>query len=198
MNKLQDILEKIKKLENELRLEIQNKEEEFFYKIKGKKVYFEKETKKYHKALATKIHTYLFNASFLNILTTPIIWFCIVPAVFLDLIASIFQFTCFRVYDIPIVKRNDYVLIDRQSLSYLNPIEKINCIYCGYFNGVIAYVQEIASRTEQYWCPIKHARKQSYIHSRYYKFLEYGDGQDYQKKLAEIRSDFDDLKNDKY
>ena len=76
----------------------------FYYKIKGKKVYFEEETKKYQKKLASKIHSYLFNASFLNILTTPIIWFCIVPAVFLDLIASIFQFTCFRVYDIPTYK----------------------------------------------------------------------------------------------
>jgi len=89
-------------------------------------------------------------------------------------------------------------LIDRQSLTHLNPTEKINCIYCGYFNGVIGYIQEIAARTEQYWCPIKHARKQSHIHSRYYKFLEFGDGQDYQKRLAEIRCNFDDLKNDKY
>ena len=73
MNKLQDIIEEIQRLQKELLLEIQKKEDEFFYKIKGKKVYFEAETRKCHKAFATKIHTYLFNASFLNILTTPII-----------------------------------------------------------------------------------------------------------------------------
>jgi hypothetical protein len=84
-------------------------------------------------------------------------------------------------------------VIDRQSLSYLNPIEKLNCVYCGYFNGLIAYVQEIAARTEQYWCPIKHARKLNILHSRYYKFLEYGDCRDYQKRLAEIRRDFNKL-----
>jgi hypothetical protein len=36
-------------------------------------------------------------------------------------------------------------------------IEKINCAYCSYANGAIASVREMASRTEIYWCPIKHA-----------------------------------------
>ena len=195
MDKLQGIIEEIKRLEKELREEFQKKQAEFYYKIKGKRVYFEKETKKFHKTLATKIYTYLFNASFLNILTVPIIWFCIFPALFLDLVASIFQFICFKVYKIPNVKRNDYIVIDRQSLSYLNPIEKINCVYCGYFNGLIAYVQEIAARTEQYWCPIKHARKVGAIHTRYYKFMDYGDHREYQKRLEEIRKDFRDLRD---
>ena len=100
MNKLQEIIEEIKKLEKELLLELQKKEEEFFYKIKGKQVYFEEETKKYHKALASKIYTYIINASLLNILTAPIIWFGIIPAVFMDLVASTYQSICFKVYDI--------------------------------------------------------------------------------------------------
>ena len=41
MNKIQNIIEEIKKLEKELLLEVEKKEEEFFYKIKGKKIYFE-------------------------------------------------------------------------------------------------------------------------------------------------------------
>ncbi len=193
MSKLQDIVEEIKKLEKELLLEIQKKEEEFFYKIKGKKVYFEAETKKYHKTFTTKIHTYILNASLLNMLTVPIIWFCLIPAVLMDLVVSAYQFVCFRIYGIPKVKRVDYIVIDRQSLSYLNPIEKLNCVYCGYFNGLIAYIQEIAARTEQFWCPIKHARKLGTIHKRYHKFLDYGDHQEYQKRLAETRRDFSDL-----
>jgi hypothetical protein len=196
MNKQQDIIDEIKKLEKELLLEIQKKEKEFFYKIKGKRVYFEEKTKKYHKVFATKIYTYILNASLLNILTVPIIWFCIIPAVFMDLVASTYQFICFKVYNIPKVKRNDYIVIDRQSLSYLNPIEKLNCVYCGYFNGLIAYVQEIAARTEQFWCPIKHARELGTIHKRYHKFLDYGDHQEYQNSLAEIRRDFNDLRGD--
>ena len=197
MNKLQDIIEEIKKLEKELLLEIQKKEEDFFYKIRGKRVYFEAEVRKYHQTLATRIHNYILNASLLNILTAPIIWFCIIPAVFMDLVVSTYQFICFKVYGIPKVKRSDYIVIDRQSLGYLNPIEKLNCVYCGYFNGLIAYVQEIAARTEQFWCPIKHARKLGAIHKHYHKFLDYGDHEEYQNGLAELRRDLKELEGGK-
>jgi len=190
MNKIQDIIEQIKRLERELTIEVQKKEEEFFYKIIGKKIYFDDEIKKYHKTISTKIHTYIFNAKLLNIITAPVIWFCLLPAVFLDISASFYQAVCFPVYGIPKVKRNEYIVVDRYALSYLNPIEKINCVYCGYFNGLITYVQEIAALTEQYWCPIKHARKISSIHSRYNKFIEYGDAMDIHERIEKIRKDF--------
>jgi len=196
MDRLQDLLREIKKLEQELFVELQKKHEEFFYKIKGKKVYFEQATKRYHKTLVTKIHTYLLDASFLNILTAPFIYGCIIPAFFLDLMVSVYQTVCFRVYGIPLVKRRDYIVIDRHSLSYLNPIEKINCAYCGYFNGLISYVMEISARTEQYWCPIKHARRVAALHNRYDKFFEYGDGRAYKENLEEVRRDFDDLRGE--
>jgi hypothetical protein len=195
MKKLQNIIEEIKKLEKQLEAEFQKKEDEYFYRIKGKRVYFEEETRKYHKTLAIKIHTYLSNASFSNILTAPVIWFCLIPALFLDLVTSAYQFICFRIYHIPHVKRADYIVIDRQHLNYLNPIEKLNCVYCGYFNGLLGFVQEIAARTEQYWCPVKHARKTGSIHSRYHKFLEYGDPRQYQARLEEMRRDFRDLED---
>ena len=194
MKNIQDIMEQINNLQKRLSLEIQKKEEEFFYKIHGKKVEFEGATKRYHETLVTRIYTYIFNAAWLNILTAPVIWFCLVPAIFLDLVAAVYQAICFPVYKIPKVKRNDYIVIDRHALNYLNAIEKLNCVYCGYFNGLIAYVQEIAARTEQYWCPIKHARRIGTIHSRYKKFLEYGDGNEYRNKIEEIRRDFEDLK----
>ena len=62
-----------------------------------------------------------------------------------------------------------------------------------YFSGLIAYVQEIAARTEQYWCPIKHARKMAAIHSRYHKFIEYGDSASFQDNMESLRNDFGDL-----
>lgn len=193
MSRIEEIINEIKKLDDELLAEIQKKEEEFFYKIKGKKILFEQGARKYQKEFMIKISTYLSNASILNILTVPVIWSCLIPAVLIDLFASIYQLTCFRIYKIPLVRRSKYVLVDRHNLSYLNAIEKINCVYCGYFNGVIAYVQEIAARTEQYWCPIKHARKIITMHSRYHKFLEYGDCQDYQQRLQQLRKDFADI-----
>ncbi len=197
MNKIQTLVGDIKKLEKELLDEMEKKEDEFLYKIKGKKVYFEEETKKYHKVIATGISTYILNAPLLILLTVPIIWFCIIPSIFLDLVASTYQFICFKIYAIPQVKRSDYIVIDRQSLNYLNPIEKLNCVYCGYINGMIAYVQEIAGRTEQFWCPIKHARKLGTMHKRYHKFLDYGDHEEFKNRLAEIRRDFGDVKEEK-
>jgi hypothetical protein len=180
MNKMQNIIEEIKKLEKELLVEIEKKEEEFFYKIKGKKIYFEEEAKKYQKKFHVKLSSYLIHASFLNMITFPIIWFCLIPAICMDASATFYQMICFPIYGIPKVKRSEYIIIDRHSLQYLNIVEKLNCSYCGYFNGLLAYIQEIAARTEQYWCPIKHARKLAAIHSRYHKFMEYGDCKDYQ------------------
>jgi hypothetical protein len=193
-NKLQVLIKKSKKLEKELALEIQRQEEVFFYKIRAGKVLFEKNVKKKHKAIVKNISRYLFDAKLLNILTAPVIWFCLVPAVFTDLVITLYQAICFRVYGIPKVKRNKYIVIDRHSLGYLNGIEKLNCAYCGYVNGLIAYVQEVAARTEQYWCPIKHARRTASIHSRYSKFFEYGDGDGYRNKIEEVRRAFDDIK----
>jgi hypothetical protein len=144
-----------------------------------------------------RLSRYLSEADLLNMLTAPVIWFILIPALFLDLSVTVFQAVCFRVYGIPRVKRRRYIVIDRQSLAYLNVLEKLNCMYCGYFNGLIAYVREVAGRTEQYWCPIKHARRQASIHSRYGKFLEYGDAEGYRSRLEEIRRNFRDLEAEK-
>ena len=194
MSKLEEILSEIKQLEKELLEEIQQKQDEYFYIIRGKRVEFEEETRRYHRTMAKTLGRYFADASLAHILTAPVIYFCLFPAFFMDLVVTIYQAICFRVYGIPRVKRGDYIVIDRQHLQYLNLMERMNCVYCGYFNGLIAYVQEIAARTEQYWCPIKHARKLSMIHSRYHKFLQYGDSVDYQERLEEIRDDIRELR----
>jgi hypothetical protein len=49
-------------------------------------------------------------------------------------------------------------------------------------------VREVSSRTEQYWCPIKHAVKITDPHRRYYEFLEYGDAEGYRARLDEFRN----------
>lgn len=194
MNTIHDLIEQIKQLEKKLSAEMQKKEEEFFYKIQGKKVYFEARAKRYHKTLVTNIYRYLVNASLVNIFLAPLVWSCLFPALFMDFVISVFQFVCFPLYGIPKVDRKEYIVIDRHALTYLNFIEKMNCVYCGYFNGLIAYVQEIAARTEQYWCPIKHAHRMAHLHSRYKKFADYGDGDIYIKKVENIRRDFTDLR----
>ena len=191
--RIEALLEAMKKLEQEVLEEIEKKEAEFYYRVVGRKVRFEAEVKKQHRALMQRVSRYLSEAPLLNILTVPFIWFILIPALFLDLSVTVFQAVCFRVYGIPRVKRRRYIVVDRQALAYLNLIEKLNCMYCGYVNGLIAYVREIGGRTEQYWCPIKHARRIASMHSRYGKFLEYGDAESYRNRLEEIRRDFRDL-----
>ena len=94
MNKLEEIIAQIKKLEQELLQELQQKQDEYFYIIKGKRVRFEEGTRRYHRTLATKIHTYFAEASLLNTLTFPIIWSCLLPALFMDLVVSIYHSSC--------------------------------------------------------------------------------------------------------
>jgi len=192
-DRLIGLLKKLQDLEDEILHEIQKKEKVFLYRIHKKKIFFEKEAKKVHRDLVEKVRHYLRDASIKNILTAPIIWSCLAPAILMDITISIFQNICFPVYGIPKVNRSNYIVIDRQYLSYLNIVERMNCIYCGYFNGVIGYTREIAGRTEQYWCPIKHARKIKSIHSRYKNFIDYGNAIKYRDKVGDVRRQFDDI-----
>jgi hypothetical protein len=121
-------------------------------------------------------------------LTAPVIYSLLLPILLLDLWASLYQQICFRVYGIARVRRSDYLVIDRDLLPYLDPVDKLNCAFCGYANGVIAYVREIASRTEQYWCPIKHAHAPASVHRRYRRFAPYGDARAYRRRAAALRA----------
>ena len=192
MNRIEDLIREMKRLEAELLEELAQKEAEFRYQVRGRKVRFEAEARRYQRQFMVHVGRYLRRASVINIISAPAIWLCIVPALLMDLSVSLYQAICFRLYRIPRVRRSRYIVIDRHSLAYLNLIEKINCVYCGYFNGLIAYVQEIAARTEQYWCPIKHARRVKAAHDRYPNFFDYGDAEAFQQGLNRLRKQYDD------
>lgn len=129
----------------------------------------------------------IFGVKYSVIITAPIIYSLIIPLFLLDIFMSIYQAICFPIYKIPKVRRSDYFVFDRLSLDYLNGIQKMNCAYCSYGNGVIAFGREIAARSEQYWCPIKHARKIKGAHKRYPVFMDFGDGEKYREALEDIR-----------
>jgi hypothetical protein len=188
------LLTQLKELEGEMVAESRKKETTFGYEIKAGKIHFKDAIVTRHKKLVQSLASYLHGANPLSVLTAPVIWFCVVPAVFMDVVVTFYQFVCFPVYGIPKVRRADYIVMDRGRLRYLNSIEKLNCVYCEYFNGLIAYVQEIAGRTEQSWCPIKHALRLRTMHSRYQYFLDYGDAEQYRARLEEVTKAFQDLK----
>jgi hypothetical protein len=129
---------------------------------------------------------------FKNVLTWPVIYGMIFPLLLLDMCVSIYQSFCFRIYGIQRVRRSDYFQVKRHKLGYLNIVEKMNCDFCGYANGLIAFTREVFARTEQYWCPIKHADKIAGAHERYENFLKYGEVEGYHEKLEALRKELSD------
>ncbi len=176
----------VDKLEEEIKSE--------FYELRKGRVWFSEEIKREHRRLKTSLLRYLLHSRFFAFVTSPFIYALIIPFVLLDLFVSVYQAVCFPVYGIPKARRRDYIAIDRNKLRYLNALEGLNCMYCSYGNGVLAYTVEIAGRTEQHWCPIKHARRVQNVHDRYAHFLPYGDAAAYRKELDKVRCDFKDLK----
>ena len=185
--RMKDLAGEIVRLQHELDREIESRRKTLGYVINKRIVEFEHGIVHEHRLLRTNIKTFLGQAPFAMMITAPVIYSLIVPLVLLDLWVSAFQAICFRAYRIPRVSRSDYIIFDRQHLVYLNWIEALNCLFCAYGNGLIGYVREVSSRTEQFWCPIKHALRVSDPHHRYYEFLEYGDAEGYCKRLESFR-----------
>ena len=184
------LTEKIRALEKELDAELAKRRAELRIGLEHGRVAFEEELLRRHRALRRRLLPYILGANPLVILTAPVIYAGVVPFLLLDLFVTVYQTVCFPIYGIAKVKRADYLVFDRHHLAYLNALEKLNCAYCSYANGLIAYVREIAARTEQYWCPIKHARRVVGTHARYALFDDYGEGEGYPERLAERRKAF--------
>jgi hypothetical protein len=191
--KLDTLLETMRVLEKDILRELQKKELEFFYEVRQGKVRFTAEARSRHKLLVKRFTSYIRDSRFWIIATGPVIWACLLPIALLDLFMSVYQAVCFPVYGIPKVKRGDYIRLDRRHLAYLNWAEKLNCEYCGYANGVLACATEIAARTEQYWCPIKHALRMKSMHSRYRHFFDYGNAEHYRQQIETVRRSFEDI-----
>jgi len=185
--RIQQILTQITVLEDDLRTALNEQQSSMFFQIKGKRVEFEQSIKETHRRLKTNFFRWLVAYRPQNLITGPIIYSMIIPLVITDIFITFYQLTCFPIYGIKKVRRGDYIVFDRQQLNYLNFIEKFHCTYCAYGSGMIAYISEIVARTEQYFCPIKHARKILGTHTRYARFLAYGDAENYEEKLEEYR-----------
>jgi hypothetical protein len=190
---MQELATEIVRLQGELDREIEARRKVLGWEFKRGVVEFDQGITMVHRQLRVGMTKFLARSPIATMLVAPVIYSMVLPILLVDAWASLYQAICFRVYRIPQVRRSDYVVFDRQRLAYLNWIETINCVYCDYGNGAIAYVREIASRTEQYWCPIKHALKITDPHQRYYQFLEYGDADGYRARLDQFR---DQLRTD--
>ena len=184
---IDQLLRQMATLEAELQDAMHQRESRIFFQLKGKRVEFERSVLAAHRLLRTNLLRWLVTNRPQNLITGPLIYAMVLPMMLMDLCVSVFQWTCFPIYGIKRVPRSDYMVFDRRHLGYLNLIEKFHCTYCEYGNGLMAYMTEILARTEQYFCPIKHAHKVLGPHKRYARFLAYGDAADYEARLEAYR-----------
>lgn len=190
---LEELLERIRALQDQLEEEYRNAREEFDRRREALAGEFLRQQRRYKIGLFRFIAT----ARPLVVLTAPVVYLGWIPFLLLDFFVTVYQAVCFPVYHIPKVKRTDHMVFDRADLPYLNLIEKFNCFYCSYGNGVAAYAREVAARTEQYWCPIKHARRVRAAHDAYPDFFDYGDAEAFRSGLERLRKQYAQKENEK-
>ena len=188
-SRVDELFDRLAALEREIETELNQARAHWRYRIEAGRVRFEHDVRHAHRKLKQSAFRFLRESNFASVVTAPVIYSLILPIGLLDLWVSVYQSICFRAYGIARVRRSAYIVLDRQHLAYLNWIEKINCVYCGYSNGVFAYVREVAARTEQYWCPIRHAKRVVAPHAHYREFVDYGDAQGYRRRLIRLRGE---------
>jgi len=181
------LTEKLREIQADIEVELAKRREELRFRIENSRIVFEKEVLRIHREIKTRATRYFIDANPLIVLSAPVIYSLIVPIALADIWVMAYQAICFPIYKIPRVRRRDYLVFDRHHLAYLNIIEKINCAYCSYCNGAIAFIREVAARTELYWCPIKHARRVLRPHPRYQGFADFGDAEGFRARLAAMK-----------
>jgi hypothetical protein len=92
----------------------------------------------------------------LRVVSAVVITSMIIPLLFVDAFCSFYHAVYFRLNEIPLIPRKKYIIIDRGRLLKLNWVQRWNCIYCDYANGLIAWTKAVINTTEIYNCAIKH------------------------------------------
>lgn len=188
MNKnVAEILARMQQLEEDLESELQRRRHALQADFEHHRVHFEAALLEQQRRFKTGLLHYLLGAEWRHLACIPFIYGLIVPMLLLDAALTVYQWVCFPLFRIQKVRRSDCWVFDRSHLAYLNALEKLNCAYCSYGNGLAAFFTEIASRTEQYWCPIKHSRRMLHAHARYPHFVDFGDAENFRAELAALR-----------
>jgi hypothetical protein len=185
--RLNELIARIHVLEEEVEQELRRRRAELQADFEDRRVRFEQDLLAQQRRFRLGLWGYLRESELRNVITAPVIYLVVVPFIALDLAVGLYQYLCFPLYGIPLVRRRDYLVFDRANLAYLNVIEKFNCAYCSYASGLVAYVREVVGRTEQYWCPIKHSRRVLQAHPYYHGFVDFGDAQAYREQIRELR-----------
>lgn len=187
-NKIKEMIDEIEAMKAKLKDEISQQEKDKLYEIKNGYVRFEHDAFLRQKKYVKSLWQWFAEIPLLNLLSAPVIYAMVFPALFLDMMLFVYIKVVGAVFKFEFPQRSDYIVFDRHYLGYLNIMEKLNCLYCSYFNGLMAYATVIANRTEFYFCPIKHAKKVAYDNKYYDEYLQYGDADNYQEKLKALQN----------
>ncbi len=177
----------VQSLEAAFDAELAERRKVLHYRLEKRRAVFDRDVLALHRQMRISLRDFLAAARPMVILTAPVIYSLILPFALLDLFVTVYQAICFPVYGIAKVRRGDHIVVDRHRLAYLNALQKLNCTYCSYCNGIISYVREIAGRTELYWCPIRHAARVAGSHARYRDFVDFGDAEAYVSESQPLR-----------
>jgi len=185
--RIQELFERVRALEEEIEREFKRRRAELNADFEQRRVRFEREVLAQQARFREGLLGYLFGCELRHAVSMPFIYPLFPVLVLLDLMVMLYQAVCFPLYGIARVRRRDYLVFDRSMLGYLNLLEKLNCAYCSYATGLVGFLREVIGRTEQYWCPIKHARRVLQAHPLYGKFLDFGDAEAYRRELRSLR-----------
>lgn len=169
------ILETIEKLKKDLRKEYLGLQEKYDFFVQKRKIVFSLGAKNKQRAQKMNVWIYALTPDIKHLISMPFIYWMIFPAIILDIFLYFYQWAALLFYWIPRAERKDYFIYDRRFLVYLNIIQKFNCLYCSYVNWLFAFAVEVGSRTEQYWCPIKHAVNSDSEHKYFKYYSDYWD-----------------------
>lgn len=186
--KISELLERIHQIREEIEQEVGRRRAELHADFEHRRIRFEREVQEQQRRFKAGLLGYLADAELRNVVTAPVIYAVLLPLALADLFVTVYQHVCFPLYRIPRVKRSEHFFFDRSHLAYLNTLEKLNCAYCSYANGLASYMREVIARTEQYWCPIKHARRALHAHPYHDGFVDYGDAEGYRRELQALRA----------
>ena len=140
----------------------------------------------------TGLFRFLLRSRLLVILSAPVIYAGWIPFLLIDLFVTTYQAICFPIYRIPKVKRSDYLVRPCRS-ALPERHRKIQLFLLFIRQWRAAYFREVAARTEQYWCPIKHARRVRSAHDRYPKFSITATLRPSSKASPALRKQYDDV-----
>ena len=191
MARIDDLIEQLRVIEAEVQVEVDHKREDFRSAVDDQRALFSRDVAQLQRS-KVELGRYLSRDTLVAWIAAPLIYLALPLLAVLDLFLFGYQALVFPAYRIPKARRSDYIVLDRGDLPYLNGFEKVACVYCGYANGLASYFREIAARTEQYFCPIKHARKVLAAHDRYPGFFEFGDAESYRLGLERLRAGMDE------